>query len=71
MYSERCPLATFPPVPSTSIVCTGGRVIQPAWSRRVATDRLHAHVIELPGGHCPHVSRSALLAEALTATAMR
>jgi pimeloyl-ACP methyl ester carboxylesterase len=65
LYSERCPLAAFPPVPSTSIVCTGDRVIQPPWSRRVATNRLHAQVIELPGGHCPHVSRPALLAEAL------
>jgi pimeloyl-ACP methyl ester carboxylesterase len=69
LYSERCPLVAFPPIPSTSIVCTADRVIQPAWSRRVATDRLHAQVIELPGGHCPHVSRPALLAEALIATA--
>jgi len=65
MYNEPCPLVEFPSVPSTSIVCTQDRVIQPAWSRRVATDRLHAQLIELPGGHCPHVSRPALLAEAL------
>jgi pimeloyl-ACP methyl ester carboxylesterase len=71
LYSERCPLEGFPPVPSTSIVCADDRVIQPAWSRRVAADRLHAQVIELPGGHCPHVSRPALLAEALIATARR
>jgi pimeloyl-ACP methyl ester carboxylesterase len=71
LYQERCPLAAFPPVPSTSIVCTQDRVIQPAWSRRVAFDRLHAQVIELPGGHCPHVSRPALLAEALIATTRR
>ena len=57
LYSERCPLVTFPPIPSTSIVCADDRVIQPAWSRRVASDRLGAQVIELPGGHCPHVSR--------------
>jgi len=69
LYSEPCPLAAFPPIPSTSIVCAGDRVIQPAWSRRVATDRLGAQVIGLPGGHCPHLSRPALLAEALiTAT---
>jgi pimeloyl-ACP methyl ester carboxylesterase len=71
LYQQRCPLARFPPIPSTSIVCTQDRVIQPAWSRRVATERLHAQVIELPGGHCPHVSRPALLAEALTATTTR
>lgn len=71
LYSERCPLAGFPPIRSTSIICAADRVIQPAWSRRVATDRLHAQVVELPGGHCPHVSRPALLAEALIATARR
>jgi pimeloyl-ACP methyl ester carboxylesterase len=71
LYSERCPLAAFPPVPSASIICAEDRVIQPAWSRRVATDRLGAQVIELPGGHCPHVSRPALLAKALIATIMR
>jgi pimeloyl-ACP methyl ester carboxylesterase len=49
-------------------VCTDDRVIQPAWPRRVATDRLHAQVVELPGGHCPHVSRPAVLADVLTAT---
>jgi pimeloyl-ACP methyl ester carboxylesterase len=56
---------------STSIVCTADRVIQPAWSRRVATDRLRTQAVELPGGHCPHVSRPALLAEALIATTGR
>jgi pimeloyl-ACP methyl ester carboxylesterase len=71
LYGERCPLVAFPPIPSTSIICTQDRVIQPAWSRRVATDRLGARVIELPGGHCPHVSRPALLAEALIAATRR
>jgi pimeloyl-ACP methyl ester carboxylesterase len=68
LYQERCPLVGFPPIPTTSIVCTCDRVIQPAWSRRVAAERLGAQVVELAGGHCPHVSRPALLAEALTAT---
>jgi pimeloyl-ACP methyl ester carboxylesterase len=71
LYSERCPLAAFPPVASTAIICAADRVIQPAWSRRVAQDRLGAQVVELPGGHCPHVSRPALLAEALIATVRR
>jgi pimeloyl-ACP methyl ester carboxylesterase len=71
LYQERCPLEAFPAVPSTYVLCAEDRVIQPAWSRRAATDRLHAHVIELPGGHCPHVSRPAVLAEALTATTGR
>jgi pimeloyl-ACP methyl ester carboxylesterase len=53
------------------MVCTADRVIQPAWSLRVATDRLGARLIELPGGHCPHVSRPALLADTLIATTRR
>ena len=71
LYQERCPLAAFPPVPSTSIICADDRVLQPTWSRRVASDRLGAQLIELPGGPCPHVSRPALLAEALIATIRR
>jgi hypothetical protein len=71
LYSERCPLVAFPPTPSTSVICAADRVIQPAWSRRVATDRLHTQLVELPGGHCPHASRPAVLADVLTATTAR
>jgi hypothetical protein len=65
LYQERCPLEAFPPIPSTYVLCAEDRVIRPAWSRRVASDRLHAQVIELPSGHCPHLSRPALLADTL------
>jgi hypothetical protein len=62
---EICPLDQWPSVPCSSIVCAGDRTIQPSWSRRIARERLGIEPIELEGGHCPHVSRPAALAQAL------
>jgi pimeloyl-ACP methyl ester carboxylesterase len=62
---EICPLNQWPPVQCSSIVCTADRTIQPAWSRRVARERLGLEPVELDGGHCPHVSRPVALAKVL------
>jgi pimeloyl-ACP methyl ester carboxylesterase len=51
------------------IVCADDRTIRPDWSRRKARETLGAEPLELPGGHCPHVSRPAALAELLDAAA--
>jgi pimeloyl-ACP methyl ester carboxylesterase len=64
---ELCPLTEFPAVACSYIVCAGDRTIQPAWSRRVARDRLGIEPIELEGGHFPQLSRPSQLAEALHA----
>ncbi len=64
---ETCPLNVWPPVPSSYILCLDDRTIQPEWSRRAARERLGAAAIELPGGHCPYVSRPGELAEVLAA----
>lgn len=66
---EVCPLQAWPRVPSSYIVCSGDRTIQPAWARRAARERLGVEAIELPGGHCPHVSRPRELAEVLASLA--
>jgi len=66
---EVSPLASWPSVPSSYIVCAEDRTIQPQWSRRVARERLGVEALELPGGHCPHVSRPAQLADMLTGLA--
>lgn len=63
--SEIYPLAAWREVPCSSIVCADDRTISPVWSRRIARERLGVSPIELPGGHCPHVSRPAALAAAL------
>jgi pimeloyl-ACP methyl ester carboxylesterase len=43
--------------PSTYVLPTGDRTLTPAWMRRAATERLRTDPVEVPGGHCPHVSR--------------
>jgi pimeloyl-ACP methyl ester carboxylesterase len=62
---EPCPLAAWPSVPASYVVCTNDRTLAPAWQRRAARERLGVEPVELPGGHCPHVSRPEALAEVL------
>jgi pimeloyl-ACP methyl ester carboxylesterase len=64
---EVTPLQAWPAVACTYILCTEDRVIVPAWSRRVARERLGADAIELPGGHSPFLARPAQLAAVLVA----
>ncbi|OKH85909.1 hypothetical protein EB75_08930 [Mycobacterium sp. ST-F2] len=56
-------LSEFPSVSSTSVICSDDRMVNPDWSRRVARDRLGAHIIELPGSHSPFLSRPSALAD--------
>jgi pimeloyl-ACP methyl ester carboxylesterase len=56
------PLKTLPDVEYKYIVCTDDQIISPAWSRYAANKRLGVDAIEIPGGHCPHLSRPAHLA---------
>lgn len=70
MYAERAmtevfPLAALPEVPSSYIVCSDDRTISPDWSRRTARERLGVEAVEIPGGHCPYLSRPLQLAEVL------
>jgi len=56
------------PPPGTrveSIIGANDRVVSPAWSRRVARERLGVGPIELPTGHFPMITHSELLADAL------
>ncbi len=62
---EPCPLAAWPSVPASYVVCADDRTLAPAWQRRAARERLGVEPVELPGGHCPHVSRPEALADAL------
>ncbi len=64
-YVVPCSLAAFPAAPSTYIVCSEDRLVNPDWSRKVARERLSAEVVELPGSHSPFLSRSADLANLL------
>ena len=64
---EITPLAAWPAVPSTVILCTEDRVVMTDWSRRSARERLGVEAIELPGGHSPFLARPAELAAVLAA----
>lgn len=73
MYAEGAmaevfPLDALPDVPSSYIVCADDRTISPDWARRVAPLRLGVDAIELPGGHCPYLSRPLQLADVLMKT---
>jgi pimeloyl-ACP methyl ester carboxylesterase len=62
LYEEPCPLLEWPDIPSAYVLCSQDRTIRPEWSRRAARERLGVEAIELPGGHCPHISRPGELA---------
>lgn len=68
---EVCPMDRWPDVPSSYILGQLDRTLRPEWWRRAARERLGVSAIELPSGHCPHVSRPGDLAEVLTALASR
>jgi pimeloyl-ACP methyl ester carboxylesterase len=48
-----------------SILGAQDRVLSPAWSRRVARERLGVEPVELPSGHFPMITHPELLADAL------
>jgi pimeloyl-ACP methyl ester carboxylesterase len=63
------PPGGLPAVPSVSLVCADDRVVNPAWSRRIAPERTGAEAIELPTGHFPMITAPERLADALAALA--
>jgi pimeloyl-ACP methyl ester carboxylesterase len=64
--AEVFPLEHWPDIPSTYILCQEDRTVRPEWLRKAVRERLGVAAIELPGGHCPHVSRPADLAQVLS-----
>jgi pimeloyl-ACP methyl ester carboxylesterase len=64
-YDVPCPIDALPAAPGIYVLCTEDRIVNPDWSRRVATGRLDAELVELPGSHSPFLSRPAALADVL------
>src|SRR6185436_19979515 len=58
---EVCPLSSWPPGDRAYILCREDHAISPAWSRRVAGERLGVEPIELGGSHSPFISQPAAL----------
>jgi pimeloyl-ACP methyl ester carboxylesterase len=50
MWTEVAAFDAWPDVETVSIVCAEDRVVNPAWSKRVARGRLGVEPVELPGG---------------------
>jgi pimeloyl-ACP methyl ester carboxylesterase len=65
---EPSPIATWPEVPSTYIVCAQDRALDPAWEREVARRRLGVSPLEIDSSHSPFLSRPAELADLLVST---
>lgn len=59
------PLTALPTAPAAYVLCIDDRVVNPAWSRRVARNRLGVDAIELPGGHVPMLADPPLVADLL------
>ena len=66
VFTEPCPLDSWPDVPSTYIVMRDDGAVGPEWSRQAAT-RIGADLVELEGSHSPFYSRPAELADVLVA----
>jgi pimeloyl-ACP methyl ester carboxylesterase len=67
MWTQVAEFDAWPDVETVSIVCDEDLVVNPAWSDRVARERLDVEPIRLPGGHSPFLSRPDDLAEVLLA----
>jgi pimeloyl-ACP methyl ester carboxylesterase len=65
VLDEITPLAAWPDVERSSIVCREDRAINPEWVRTAARERLGVDAIELVGGHSPFLSRPSELARIL------
>jgi len=65
LFAKPCPLNEFPPAPSTYVVCSEDRIVNPERGRKVALERLQAELVELPGSHSPFISRPRELADLL------
>lgn len=64
VYSEAVPLA--PTIRSIVIVPENDRTLRADWMKTAAHERLGVDAIVVPGGHCPHVSQPAQVANILT-----
>jgi pimeloyl-ACP methyl ester carboxylesterase len=57
----------WPAVETISVTCTQDRVVNPAWSDRVARERLGVEPVRMASGHSPWLSHPTELTDILTA----
>lgn len=64
-YAEVCPLESIPAIPRTYVLGRQDRILNAAWARQAAPERLGVEPLELDTGHSPLLSRPGQLAELL------
>ena len=67
MWTQVAHFDAWPDCERVAITCTQDRVVNPAWSDRVARERLGVEPLQMAGGHSPFLSRPAELARVLAA----
>ena len=67
MWTQVADFADWPDAEIVSVTCTEDRIVNPAWSDRVARERLGVQPVHLAGGHMPSIARPAELCAVLTA----
>jgi pimeloyl-ACP methyl ester carboxylesterase len=65
LWTEVNPDASWPDTQFASIVCTSDRIVEPAWSARVARERLGVEPSMFESGHSPMLSHPEQLAAVL------
>jgi hypothetical protein len=62
---EITPLAAWPDVERTAIICRDDRALNPDWARAAYPARLGVQPLEMGGAHSPFLTRPAELAQQL------
>lgn len=65
VMEDPCPLAAWPDVPTSYLLCQDDRFFPADWMAGVVRSRLGIEPIPVPGGHCPYLSQPAALAAAI------
>lgn len=65
LFAEPWPLAAWPDVRTEFLLCRDDRFFPAEWLRAAVRARLGVEPIEVPGGHCAHLSQPAALAAVL------
>jgi pimeloyl-ACP methyl ester carboxylesterase len=68
VFTAPLPLAEYPAVARTYVVCADDRLVSPSYQRSLA-QTLDADVVELPGSHSPMLSRPSAVADILLSLA--
>ena len=71
VLSEPSPMAAWPEVPTSYILCRDDRMMPNEWSRRVVRESLGIEPEEIDGSHSPFLSRPSELADLLESLRLR